>query len=436
MDGHQKMLEQCRAALKQNDLHGWTRPAPGLYPHQWLWDSCFIAIGLRHENPKRAQHEITNLFRGQWKNGMLPNIVMGKDYYYADKVWNSDVNSSAPRHCKTSGITQPPMVAEAMVRVGEKLSARERKAWYKELFPKLLAYHEWLYRERDPHGEGLVLLVHPWESGLDNSPAWIKQIYNNEPPLWIRLVDALGIDKAVTFLRQDARFVPASERINTLDALVFFTIARRLKRKKYETKKMLQHAHVLIEDLAFNSILIKANSHLLEIAREIKQDLPGWLWGRMKKSPHALELLWSETHEQYFSRNYDTFELLEEPTIATFLPLYAGTISKSRAEHLVTLLRSRNYWTSYPVPTVPKNSKYFEHHRYWQGPTWVNMNWLIIKGLEQYGYTKEANAIRERTIHLIAKHGPHEYFSPLDGTPAGAYPFSWTAALGIDLLYQ
>jgi hypothetical protein len=42
----------------------------------------------------------------------------------------------------------------------------ERRSWYQQMYPHLLKYHEWLYRERDPHKEGLILLLHPYESGL------------------------------------------------------------------------------------------------------------------------------------------------------------------------------------------------------------------------------------------------------------------------------
>ena len=42
----------------------------------------------------------------------------------------------------------------------------------KEIYPKLLKWHKYLYNERDIHDEGLVYIRHPWESGMDNSPVW------------------------------------------------------------------------------------------------------------------------------------------------------------------------------------------------------------------------------------------------------------------------
>src|SRR3712207_6991915 len=52
-----------------------------------------------------------------------------------------------------------------------------------EAFPRLAAWHEYLYRERDPEEEGLVYIRHPWESGMDNSPMWdeiMLRLYRSE----------------------------------------------------------------------------------------------------------------------------------------------------------------------------------------------------------------------------------------------------------------
>ncbi len=435
MNGQQqKLLDDCKLVLKLNDLGGWTRPAPNLYPHQWLWDSCFIAIGRRHYNIKRAQKEIESLFRGQWDNGMVPNIVYGKDLYYADNVWDSRRSPNAPRDVATSGITQPPMIATAITKIGELMPVVERRKWYAKMYPKVLAYHEWLYRERDPHGEGLVELVHPWESGLDNTPPWMHEIRKKVVPLWIRTIHTLKLDVIIELIRKDTRHVSATERTTTVEQLTLYSIARFLRRKRYDSDKILPHASVLVEDLTFNCILIHANRELINIATELNMTLPGWLWERMKKAPHALELLWNESHQQYFSRNAQTFKLITEPSIAAFMPLYAGTISKHKAQQLVDLLKNKSYDLLFPVPTAPKNSRYFQPKRYWQGPTWINTNWLIIEGLRSYDFHKEADALRLRSLELVRQHGSYEYFNPLDGSPAGIHPFSWTAALTIDLL--
>lgn len=434
MDGQQKLIDDCVSVLKQNNVGGWTKPTTELYPHQWLWDSCFVAIGKRHFDIKQAQKEIKNLFRGQWKNGMVPNIIYGDGTHYRDDIWRSHVSRNAPKKVKTSGITQPPLIAEAVTKIGEKLNKADRKKWYKSVFPELLSYHEWLYRERDPRAEGLVVLLHPWETGLDNTPSWMREMHLSRLPLWIRIVQKLKLYAPLNLIRRETKYLPAYQRIDIIDALGLFSIVRRLRQKNYETSRMLRHARVTLQDVSFNSILLRANELLIDIAKESGNEIPEWLLHRFKKARGALDELWDVETNQYLNRSYDSYELIYEPSIMTFLPLYSGVISKKRAAELVESMKHRRWSAAFPLASVPKDSNYFQPKRYWQGPTWINTNWLIADGLRRYGYTEEAAFIEQKSIELVRTHGCYEYFSPLDGSPAGAKNFSWTAALTIDFL--
>src|SRR5947199_2943808 len=109
------LLATATDVLKRNDRGSYTMPAGDLYPHQWLWDSCFIAIGLRHLDTERAKNELRSLLRGQWSNGMLPHMIFnpGADDKKARKKEVPRLNPYAPNDVYTSGITQPPMLAEA-----------------------------------------------------------------------------------------------------------------------------------------------------------------------------------------------------------------------------------------------------------------------------------------------------------------------------------
>lgn len=423
--------------LKKNDRGSYTIPADGLYPHQWLWDSCFIAIGMRHYDIKRAQTEILHLLTGQWHNGMLPHVIFAdkKSFSPDYNIWRSWLNPNAPDRVSTSGITQPPMVAEAVVKIGEKLPIHERRSWYKTVFRPLLKYHQWLQEERDPHNEGLTLQIHPWETGLDNTPPWMYELHQHLLPWWIRGLKSSHLLWLGELFRRDTRYVPAAQRLETIDALAFFSIQRRLRRKIYDINQILPHAVFLIEDLAFNSILIRANDHLEAIAKTINQPLPRAFTDHTKRTHEALDGLWEPYSGQYYSRNFVTHKLIKVPSIATLLPLYAGSISKEQASKLVRLLNDNHlFGAKFPVPTVPLNSPWFKQYAYWQGPTWINTNWLIIDGLKRYGFDKQAEHIKNKSLELIKNSGFKEYFSPLDGSPAGADNFSWSAALTIDLL--
>jgi hypothetical protein len=430
------ILDAAADVLKRNDRGSYTIPAEP-YPHQWLWDSCFIAIGLRHLDPERAKMEILSLLRGQWSNGMVPHILFsrGRQFRRDQNLWRSWVSPFAPDKVKTTGITQPPMLAEAVVRVGQKLPIVERRRWYRQVWPNLLAYHQWIYKERDPHGEGLVLQIHPWETGLDDNPAWMSELQNHILPGWIRVVKAIHLDLLIGLFRRDTRHISSNQRLTTIEALALYDAQRRLRRKAYNINDILDHSLFAIEDLAFNSILVRANEHLLDIARHIKATVPKDLRQNMELTTKTFEELWDPYTEMYYPRDFVTHRLLKEPGVASLLPLYAGCISKERAAALVKLIESEHiFGPAYPIPSAPLNSPWFDPVRYWQGPVWFNTNWLIIDGLRRYGYHHHAEALTEVMLELVKQHGCYEYFNPLTGEPLGAHDFSWTAALTIDLI--
>lgn len=434
-----ELLAKARAVLTHNDRGFYTIPAEGMYPHQWLWDSCFIAIGQRHYDVERAKAEILSLLRGQWSNGMVPHMILspGKHKDSHSRIWRSWVNPYAPEDEETSGITQPPMLAEAIVRVGRKLPVVERRSWYRSVWPALLAYHQWLYTERDPHGEGLILLIHPWETGLDNNPAWMSEMNHHLLPWWIRAFKKTHTDGLLSLFRRDTRHANAAQRPTNIESMALFDAQRRLRRKEYNIDRILDHSLFAIEDLAFNSILVRANEHLLSIAKTLRAVVPMELLKRIELTVKAFNDLWDPYTEMYYSRDFVTHRLLKEPSIEGLLPLYAGCISKEKAAILVKSIENEHmFGPAYPIPTAPRNSLWFDPVRYWQGPTWFNTNWLIIDGLRRYGYHHHAAALADSMKELVDEHGFWEYFNPLTGDPLGAPNFSWTAALTIDLLHR
>lgn len=432
-----KLKTQAEKVLKLNDRKVYTVPSATLYPHQWLWDSCFIAIGLANANPQRAAEEVRSLLGGQWQNGMVPHLIFkpGVEYEFGPTFWKSHKFKSSPESADTSAITQPPLISIAALAVADKLPEGEGKVYLKELYPKLLAYHQWIYRERDADGCGLAILVHPWESGVDNSPAWMTLLNKTPDPRWIGVFLRLKIHKLTNKFRKDVVEVPAHQRVNPIESYKLLYRALRFRRRGYDNKLHLKQSKHLLEDLVFNSILIAANRALLDISTIIGETLPGDLEYRMRQTEYSLENLWDSETGQYYPRFHGTHELMRVPSIATFLPLFSGSIQQPRADRLVKLLEdTHKFHTKYPVPTVPVDSKFFDQHHYWQGPTWVNMNWMIFKGLVNYGHLETAKKLRDSTLAMVDKSGMHEYFSPLTGEGYGIDNFSWTAALVIDLL--
>jgi Glycosyl hydrolase family 63 C-terminal domain len=431
------LRRQAQRVLDRNRRGAWTCPSEHLYPHQWLWDSCFVAIGLARTDPARAAEELRSVFRGQWANGMLPHMIFSNEVRDpgSRRVWQSRKHPGAPRDVDTSCITQPPLPAIAAWHVLRALPDGDRRALLDELVPKLVAYHEWLYRDRDPSGGGLVTLIHPWECGLDTTPPWMDELARVPGPWWMGPVLRLRLTRFVHFVRRDTRYVPDCQRPSDDEGLRMLVLARRAKRFGFELRRLPPGRSLLIEDLAFNALLVAANRALGELAETAGVTLDPVLRSRMDGSVAAIDRLWDESTGQYCSRHVGRRELIRSPTVATFLPLVAAPLDDSRRRRLLELLADPvGFGTAFPVPSVPRDAPTFEAERYWKGPTWINMNWLIVGALERMGEHTLAATLRDRTLELVERSGCAEYFSALTGVGLGAPEFSWTAALTLDLL--
>jgi glycogen debranching enzyme len=394
-------------------------------------------MGLARSDPGRAADELRSLFRGQWANGMLPHMIFADDVndVGSRRIWQSERNPLAPRDVRTSCITQPPLVAIAVQRVASSLPSSEARAFLAELLPNLTAYHSWLYTERDPRQTGLVTLIHPWECGLDTSPPWMHALERMPMPWWLRVASKLRLARILRRLRYDTRQLPAAERSSDDDGLRMLALAVLLKKHRFDLRRLPPQRAVLIQDLAFNALLLVANRSLEAIAADVGEDLPASLVARFRSAEAALDRLWDEHAGQYYSRDAVSEARIARPTIATFFPFWSHTVPVSRAAQLADRLRDpAQYWPPHPVPSVPLDAAQFEEERYWKGPTWVNANWIIIQGLAAHGEAELAASLRQETIALVDRAGCFEYFSPISGEGHGARDFSWTAALTLDLL--
>ena len=66
------------------------------------------------------------------------------------------------------------------------------------------------------------------------------------------------------------------------------------------------------------------------------------------------------------------------------------------------LLDEKRFWTKLPVPSISKDSPYYEKDM-WRGCSWLNLNYFILRGLYRYGHTDVADELRERTLSTVLK---------------------------------
>jgi mannosylglycerate hydrolase len=419
-------VDRAVEVLRSNDAGIFTKPGPHQYPHQWNWDSALIALGLSHFDLPRAQTEIRALLSGQWRDGMVPSVVyhsIPSDYFPNPEFWQIENSSSAPS-VPTTGITQPPLLATVIRQIHERSPI---SGFVEEVYPSLLRWHRWLHTDRNVDGSALACIIHPWESGTDDSPRWL------------RLFEAIQPEALPEFHRGDTKYVAATERPNRTEYERFIYLIDIFRKLNYVPKDLLAHSPFLVQDILFNAILFRADEDLRALAMDISQptdEIDDWLTRmRMNFDTH----FWNEHAGLYYDYDVRGGKTILVNTACTFLPLFAGLPSKEQARRLVEehLLNSIEYasdgGSQHWVTTTAKTEPTWEPRRYWRGPVWVIMNWFIIEGLRRYGYEDLADVIRRDTLGLMESAGFREYYDARDGSGCGSLDFSWSAALALEL---
>jgi hypothetical protein len=432
-----KHIGRAKDILAGNWTGSYTMPAPKLYPHQWNWDSGFIAIGYSRFDTKRAITELKRLFSAQWTNGMLPQIVFNKEklggYFPEPDFWQAGRSGKIPTGALTSGITMPPIHALAVLKVYENAQKPDEVLpFLRWVYPRLLSFHRYLYRERDPEGTGLVYIRHPWESGMDNSPMW---------DLVLERIDLKSI-KVPPYERRDLKSGVAADsrpKDSEYDRFVFLVdLARRVN---YDEARIREESPFLIYGPLFNSVLSASNEALVKIAEILGEpyvEPEGWFDTTCRA---ISEKLYHEEHGMFAF--YDGVEgrLLEVDTAAGFMPLFAGAASPSQAARLYEYLDSKSFCAlhqgnCFSIPNFDTQKEGFDRKNYWRGPIWININWMLMQGLKRYGFVQKAGSVAKDILELPVRFGFHEYYDSFDGRGYGSTDFSWTAALFIDTAFQ
>jgi hypothetical protein len=415
-----QIYDHALEVLKENDQGSYTVPTKGLYPFQWNWDSCLTALGQFHYDESRAWTEIETLFANQWPDGMVPHIVFhvySDGYFPGPNVWDTK------RPTPTSGITQPPVAGFAVKRLfdraTDKKAAAERA---RALLPKIDAWHRWFYEKRDPAGEGLVAILHPWESGRDNSIDWDEAFER---------VPTEGIDP---YVRRDTQHADPAHRPTKAQYDRYLWLVQLFRSLGWDNSKLHDASPFKVVDPGFNAILIRSATDLAALAEELGEtEIAEANRARAEKGLAALEGLWSEARGQYLCKDRVTGALIESASIGGILPVFAA-VPKGRAQEIARTIETWATKVKYIIPSHDPRDPRFEPKRYWRAPAWLVMNYMIQDGLRAVGERAVADHIVKSSLELITQSGFAEYYDPTTGEPCGGGRFTWTAAMVIEFL--
>jgi hypothetical protein len=385
--------------------------------------------GLQHCVPRRGAIELLSLCGGQWLDGRIPHIVFNpavpdEAYFPGPSFWRSSAHDGHPP-VATSGIIQPPVHAPAAAALTRQLGARGRP-FAERIYPLLVAQNSYIRERRAVGPHGLAAVVHPWETGLDNSPAW-------DTPLRAVPVD-LGLFE--THTRRDVAHAGAGERPTDEDYARYIRLASAYRDHGYDDDWVRAEGEFLVVDPGFNALWAWSELALAEIAEHLGADPAPHRTEADRISDAMVGALWQDQRGIFFARDARTGQALTERTVGGLLPLVLPGLPDSLVRTLIATLTGEAFRaqdeTVHGVPSFDLTDVRFDAQRYWRGPTWLNTTWLVIQGLRTHGRDELATKLTDDMLRLTDRAGLHEYFNPTTGSGHGTDDFSWSAALLID----
>ena len=408
--------EQARSILKKNDRGGFTIPTARLYPFQWNWDSAFIALGIATMDDDRAWQELDMLVEGQAHDGMIPSIIFRNDdddYFPGPKVWQTD---NGP--INGTGISQPPVLASVVSQLAKAQGAKglERA---RHLFPAMMKWHQWWHDCRTPDGLDVVCTVHPWETGRDNCPDWKIGLQNmqTDPDL-------------EPYQRKDIQHANPAERPSQDEYDKYISIVKFGRDHGWDQKVLTNQGPFLMADPGIFFILLRADRDLLWLAEEFgytkeAAQIKAWI----EKAEAFAHLFWNKDYGAFCAWDVRTGAFSHGFSNASALCFYADIGTAEQRTKTVAHMERIASLTQFGQSSWDPDAPLFESQRYWCGPLWCQMNYMIAKGLSEQGYSDLANKMRFDLKQVIELSGFYECFDPINGAGCIGHDFSWTAAL-------
>ncbi len=320
------------------------------------WDTYFCAILSSIGDPALAAMNARAITAEVTPRGFIPNVA-------------------SPRG-RSDDRSQPPVGAWAVLKVA--LTAGSLSL-VEELYPTLLGWNRWWMSARDGNGDGLLSWGADPEFTSDRDADWLRgwagpheDKYNKQLAMW-----ESGLDNSPTF--DSARYVPET---HTLDQ----------------------------DDVGLNSLYALDCEMLAQMAAMLgREDEAAALSAERERVVARMqETLWNEEAGIFMDWRWRRAEAIPgeftgrlAPTC--FYPLLAGVATPEQAQRMVRehLLDEHEFWGEHVIPSIARNDPAFTHMRYWRGPIWGPMNYLVYEGLKRYHFDDVAAAFAAKSAALF-----------------------------------
>jgi hypothetical protein len=189
-----------------------------------------------------------------------------------------------------------------------------------------------------------------------------------------------------------------------------------------------------------NSMLVMEAKSLAEMARLLgkSEEEKKWSADAAHRSDLINKTMWDRETGFYYNvnKNDQSFSFhapndLKTKEIIGFLPMWAGVADTKMAQTLVAKMKDTSeFWRPYGVPSLTAASDYYCPIGYWNGPVWIQWEYLLYRGLSDYGYHKDADELASRVLgnmifHLKNDHCFWEFYSSDDHQAGWNKTYIW-----------
>ncbi|MCW2883620.1 MAG: hypothetical protein QOE54_6718 [Streptosporangiaceae bacterium] len=363
-----------------DEERGHTYPHTSTYRHQWLWDSSFAAICWHHfGEPARARRELAGVLSAQFPDGFVPHMR-----YAAPNRDRGPLD-----HC--SSYTQPPIYAHAarVLAAAGPLPAG--------LTDRIGAALDWLWRRRRTP-EGLIRLVHPWESGADDSPRWDDWV---APYIGVADPATLRWDKP-NWTVFDWHLVDATQ---------------------FDDHGVAEHSTVFeCAPAAYNALYAHAAAELAELTGD-----PFWRERSVRLAAVMDDVLWDADEGLWSDAPVigggGTARI---PTLDGVLGALVTADPAKATRALNQLADPHRFAAPYGLAYVARDHSSYQPDGYWRGTAWMQMNYLAALAARRWGRDDLTEAIAVMSRAAVEHSRFAEHWNPETGQGHGAIPLTWS----------
>lgn len=375
-------------------------PAPSRYPHQWFWDSCFHAIVMRHFDIELAKKEILSLVSVIQPDGFLPHTIFRENAFIANRI-NRLVFSTD----RFSRIIQSPVLPITVEKIFE---IDHDEKFLNFILPIVKKYYLWLQNKRDLDKDGLISSIHAFEV-VDGEPSF-DYVYGLKKP--------------------------------TKTNILFFQIKTLLDCKKFDfdARRIREKGQFIVKSRLVNCVYaqgLRSLSRLSKIAGK-RKDVTYFKRLAEKVEQAIISKFYDKESKAFYNTYSKEDKQIPVLTVSSLMPVILDNIPKNILQPLIEthLLNPEEFWLPYPIPCVAKSEPQFnveDTWPLWRGPTWINTNWFIVKGLQKHGYHEIADEITQKTKKMILTSGFWEFYNPFTGKGMRTENHGWST-LVVDML--